>query len=469
MTLTIESQLRASQGFVCGCLALSAADIRRCVARGFGDAERVASECGAATHCGACAQAVTRLVGHPGGTQVRIASLERLGADSLRLSLRPTDADTFAAAARPGQHAVLAIQGPSGWVARPYTITSSFDDSTQREFVIRCLADGRMGAVIEQLASEPDGFELRLASPRGTAFSRLDGARPVAFLCGGVGLTPALAALRAGAALEPVLIHASFRTEEPGLESLLQVACDERGVPLVVRRADRDGLPTSLDMRAVLAAHPGVDWFVCGPDGYRDVVFTAMREEGVPAGRIHEERFVPAVEAETSAPARARTRAESLWARVAIGLAALWCLAMLLPRPEAMSALWSEDVWRWTTGGLLSAVLAAQWVFPFVRGRGEYDRAMRLELAHRALGAVAPLFLVLHQRSFGHGLLMVLGLLLVANTLLGAFDKTAVRDPVRRERWLRFWLPAHVVLSFGLTGLALWHFWMVVRFQGAMS
>jgi ferredoxin-NADP reductase/bacterioferritin-associated ferredoxin len=469
MTLTTDSQLRASESFVCGCLALSAADIRRCVARGFGDAERVAAECGAATHCGACAQAVTRLVGHPGGTQVRVASLERLGVDSLRLSLRPAGDGGFAVAARPGQHAVLAIQGPLGWVARPYTITSCFGDSMQREFVVRCLPEGRMGAVLEQLALEPDGFELRLGSPRGSAFARLDGARPVAFLCGGVGLTPAVAALRAGAALRPVLVHASFRTEEPGLESLLQAACDDRSVPLVVRRADRDGLPTAADLRAVLAAHPGVDWFVCGPDGYREMVFAAMREEGVPAGRIHEERFVPALDASSSAPARARTRAESLWARVAIGLSAVWCLAMLLPRPEAMSALWSEDAWRWTTGGMLSVVLAGQWVFPFVRGKGQYDRAMRLELAHRALGAIAPLFLVLHQRSFGHGLLMALGGLFVANTILGAFDKTAVRDPLRRERWLRFWLPAHVVLSFALTGLALWHLWMVVRFQGALS
>ncbi len=467
MSPTTDSPRTRAQGLVCGCLALSETDIRRCVLRGLVDAERVAEACGATTHCGACAQAVTSLVGDPGGTRVR-AAVTRLGTDTLRLSLRPVDGSSFRAVFEPGQHAALAIQGPLGWVARPYTLTSRSDDASVRELVVRCLPEGRMGAVLEALAAEPDGFELRLGAPRGQAFGRLSARRPVAFLCGGVGLTPALAGLRAGSRIRVALVHASFRAEEPALEGLLGEACGERSVPLTVHRADRDGLPTVAHVRAVVAVHPGIDWFVCGPEGYRDVVLTALREEGVPASRVHEERFVPTMEAACPAPARARTRAESRWAQIAVALSVLWAVAVAVPKPTSWAALWAEDVWRWVTGGLLATVLAAQWVFPWVRGRGAYGRAMKLELLHRAVGAVAPAFLVLHQRSFGHGLLSALGVLLVSNTLLGAFDKTAVRDPARRERWLRFWLPAHVALSCALTALAIWHVWMVVRYQGAL-
>lgn len=467
MVPTMEATASPGAGMVCGCLALSAADIERCAARGAGDAERVAADCGASTHCGACAQAVIRLVGDPGGVRVR-ATVDRVGDDALRIVLRPAAGGEFDASCRPGQHAVLAVRGPFGWIARPYTVTSPAEDRSQRELIVRIRPGGRMGAALLALASAPDAAEIRLGRPQGRAFGRLTAKRPVAFLCGGVGLTPALAALRAGASLRPILVHASFRTAEPVLEPLLRECCGERGAALVVHHEDRDGLPTTASLGEVIASLPRVDWFVCGPDGYRDVAFAALRQAGIPARRIHEERFVAAAEAAGPAPARQRTVAEARWAKLAVALSVAWLVSVALPRPDAWLTLASEDVFRWVTGWALFVVLAVQWLFPIARGRGRYDRAMRLELWHRASGSVAPAILLLHQRSFGHGLLLALGVALVANTVLGAFDKTAVRDGVRRERWLRLWLPAHVVLSCTVTGLALWHLWMVVRYQGAL-
>jgi ferredoxin-NADP reductase len=408
---------------------------------------------------------LTTLAGDPGGTPVGV-EVERIGGDVLVVTLKPVDGEDFPQRHVPGGHAVLSLKDEMGWVSRPYTIISPPEAVDRRVLVVRCLAGGRMGRV---LAGCSGNKTARIGTPSGDAFVRLKRRRSTVFLVAGVGLTPALAALRAEEGPRVTFVHATFRDKEPGLERLLADACAQSNVPVIMRDCKVVGRPTASDFTALARKHPGVDWFICGPLGYADVVRLGLRAAGVSSARVHAELFVASASSDTPSIVRIRTHAESNWAKTGLYLAAAWCIWALLPSYDVWSEWQSSDAWRTITGLVLISLIAWQWCFPFLCARGGGVKARRLELWHRAIGALSPIALLLHQRDLAHGLLCSLSILFVANTVVGSFDKTCVSDGSHRERFMQFWLPTHVVISCLITALSIWHVIMVVTYRGGAS
>jgi len=435
------------------------------VAAGCSAADELSARTGAASYCGACIQELTTLTGDPGGTPV-LVSIERLDSDLMVVTLKRAGGEDFLQRHVAGGHVVLSLKDEMGWVSRPYTITSSPESVDHRVLVVRCLVGGRMGRALAECGSDSVA---RVSAPRGDAFVRLSRRRATVFLVAGVGVTPALAALRAGSGPRVALVHACFRDKEPGLTRLLAGACAQRSVPVVVRDCDALGRPSATDFTILANRYPGVDWYLCGPEGYVEVVRIGLRAAGVSSDRVHTEYFVASSSPSDPPAARSRTRAEGYWAKTGLSLVAAWCIWALLPTYKVWHEWQSSDVWRTVTGLVLVSFIAWQWFFPAVRKRRGGVAARRLELWHRAIGALSPIALLLHQRDLAYGLLCALSLLFVANTLVGCFDKTCIVDGSRRERYMQFWLPIHVVISCLVTALSVWHIIMVVTYQGTAS
>lgn len=116
----------------------------------------------------------------------------------------------------------------------------------------------------------------------------------VLLVAGGVGITPMRAlfetlALERG---EDVLLL--YRARTAG-ELLFRAELDE----IAVRRGARVHYVLGPDREPLSAAGlqrlvpdlPGRDVFMCGPPGLMSTVRTSLREAGVPAVQVHEERF----------------------------------------------------------------------------------------------------------------------------------------------------------------------------------
>jgi len=395
-----------------------------------------------------------------------IIELDHIGLDILLVTLRPAAGEAFADRHQPGEHVVLSVETPAGWISRPYTIISPPEQIACRNLLVRCLPSGRMGQALMQYKKS---VQARVGTPRGEAFVRLRRRRATAFLVAGVGLTPALAALQAENGPPVAFVHASFRDREPGPERLLAEACWKSKVPIIVLNCKEVGMQTADDFAELARKHPGIDWFVCGPIGYEKAARAGLRDAGVASARIHVEQFVPSTSLEDPAPARRRTYAEQRWASVGLWLAGAWGVWALLPTSEVWAEWQSHIVWRTATGLLLAGVIVWQWAFPSLRGRGLFGSARRLELWHRAVGALSPVALLLHQRDLAHGLLTFLSVLFVSNAVLGCLDKTCISEPSLRERYMRFWLPMHVSISCVVTILGIWHVIMVIAYRGGPS
>jgi ferredoxin-NADP reductase len=202
--------------------------------------------------------------------------------------------------ARAGQFLNLRFLDGPGWTrGNPYSLSAAPRASALR-VTIAAAGDGSARA-----ARLAPGTRVLLEGPYGrlTADARTELARPVVLLGAGVGVTPLRALLDDIDAPGRTTLIVRARTEEDLLFPVeMEAFARVRGVrviPLVGHRSRPDSwLPrqhAELDDASALRrlvpdiAHAEV--YVCGPTAWSEAAVAAARTAGVPARRIHEERF----------------------------------------------------------------------------------------------------------------------------------------------------------------------------------
>ena len=200
----------------------------------------------------------------------------------------------------PGQFAWLSLEpSPLTLQQHPFTIASSAEKPARIELTIKELGDftGRIGQV------QP-GTPAYLEGPYGNFSPDATQADALVFVVGGVGITPAMSALRTlrdrGDRRRIILVYgsdtrekAAFRDElerlEDALDLQVRLVLDH---PPAGWKGARGPISSELLAEATAAAGDGqTHHFVCGPDPMMDGVETALISNGVPPARIHTERF----------------------------------------------------------------------------------------------------------------------------------------------------------------------------------
>ncbi|MER7193121.1 ferredoxin reductase family protein [Streptomyces flaveolus] len=118
----------------------------------------------------------------------------------------------------------------------------------------------------------------------------------VLLVAGGVGITPmrALFETLPGASGDLTLLYRANSTQELALWDELARIADERGARLMYAVNSPDGERPDISAESLSRKIPDVDRhdvFLCGPPGFAQSVYEALRGAGVPARRIHHESF----------------------------------------------------------------------------------------------------------------------------------------------------------------------------------
>lgn len=405
------------------------------------------------------------MTGHPGGRKVEIQSCEILDQAFFRLELT-SSCDEDLPPFQPGQFLMLSLKANGRWTSRPYTITSNPQAIDTREVLIRVFPDGQIGSLLLQ----PEKIhEVRIGSPMGLGFSVLSRRRPAALLLGGIGVTTGIAALHAtihGKLPPPARITLSLNTELPDFEASFRQLARQAKVPCQVHYSKILGRLGQEQFLPLSSEQPRKEWYLCGPSSFVVSMREQLMECGVSGSRIHEDRFTSSLRENDPPPARRRTISEKRWSHVGITLALLWVVqAMILPKIALLQDLQERNDWRLATGSLLLLGVCLQWLLAAARSLGFFSQSRRIAHWHRATGAVAPVGLYLHSSTFGFGILGILTGVYVANTILGACDKSVISGQCDQVRWHQFWLPAHIVLSISTSFLVLWHLYLVLFFH----
>lgn len=118
----------------------------------------------------------------------------------------------------------------------------------------------------------------------------------VLLVAGGVGITPmrALFETLPGAAGDLTLLYRANSTQDLALWDELATIANERGARLMYAVNSPDGERPDISPESLRRKLPDIDHhdvFLCGPPGFAQGVYEALRGAGVPARRIHHESF----------------------------------------------------------------------------------------------------------------------------------------------------------------------------------
>ncbi len=216
---------------------------------------------------------------------------ETAEAKSFVLRVDPGLARVFAY--RPGQFLTVRVpHNGSGGIARCYSLSSSPYTDRDLKITVKRVPDGHgSNWLCDHLAP---GTELELTPPAGTFTPQLD--NDLLLLAGGSGITPVMSIIK-GALCEGrghlALVYAN--RDEPSVifgSELRRLAGEYPHRLSVHHWLDSVAGPPTVDtLQPVLRPYAGRDAYVCGPEPYMAVACETLGTLGVPAHRVHIERF----------------------------------------------------------------------------------------------------------------------------------------------------------------------------------
>lgn len=196
---------------------------------------------------------------------------------------------------RPGQFLTIRVPVPDGGsVARCYSLCSSPFTGEPLAIAVKRMPSGiASNWIADQVTA---GTVLDVLPPAGTFVPRsLDA--DFLLIAGGSGITPVMSilksALRSGRG-RAVLIYANADERSVIFGSKLRDLQETAtGRLVIVHWLDAvQGPPSPAALRELCRPYASYEAFVCGPDPYMTAARQALSELGVPAPRVHVERFL---------------------------------------------------------------------------------------------------------------------------------------------------------------------------------
>jgi len=188
----------------------------------------------------------------------------------------------------PGQFAFVTSSRREG--AHPYTIASAWDDSSRQiTFIVKALGDWT-GLLSDRLKA---GMTVTVEGPYGS-FDFNDRCSRQIWVGAGIGITPFVAKMKhlarhpGNKAID--LFHVTRDYDQAAIDKLTADA-EAAGVRLHLMVTPRDGHLTPEKIRELVPEWRSASLWFCGPADFGATLRCNFIEQGLPAGRYHQEQF----------------------------------------------------------------------------------------------------------------------------------------------------------------------------------
>ena len=230
--------------------------------------------------------------------ELRVVQVTPEGPDVVSVAMTGRDLDRLGAQA--GQFFNWRFLAGPGWTrAHPYSLSAAPDGRTLR-ITVKDLGDGSHG-----LSGVPVGTRVLIEGPYGRLHPGVRTSRKVTLMASGIGISP-MCALLAGLPQQPgevTLIYRAASDADLALRGEIETVARQNGARVFYVVGNRmpgrpSWLPASAgaltDAEALAQLVPAIadnDVYLCGATAWMDAAAQAARDCGVPAERIHCERF----------------------------------------------------------------------------------------------------------------------------------------------------------------------------------
>ncbi|MER6737468.1 ferredoxin reductase family protein [Streptomyces puniciscabiei] len=218
--------------------------------------------------------------------QLRVDSVHREAPGVYSVVVRGRHLDELGA--RPGQFFRWRFLGEGlRWTSTPYSLSAPPRPDLMR-ITVKALGDHSAAVALLRPGTRvwAEGPYGSLTADRATSHHSL-------LIAAGVGITP-LRALFETLPGEVTLLYRARRTEDLALGAELEAIARWRGAQVLYALNGPQGERPALTAESLRATFPGLaghDVYICGPHGFAQDVYEALRAAGVPDRRIHHESF----------------------------------------------------------------------------------------------------------------------------------------------------------------------------------
>ncbi len=227
--------------------------------------------------------------------QVPVAEVVRETDDACSLVLDVPPALAAAFGYRPGQFITVRVPSEqTGSVARCYSLSSSPHAGDRPAITVKRTDGGYASNWIHDTITA--GSVLDVMAPAGTFVPKVLNADFLLFAAGS-GITPVMSILKSALAAgqgRVVLVYAN-RDERSVIfgPALRELVAASAGRLTVVHWLDSLlGVPSAAAIAALARPYVSYETYICGPDPFLGLVREALGQLGVPAKRLHVERFL---------------------------------------------------------------------------------------------------------------------------------------------------------------------------------
>ena len=284
------SSLGAADEIVCNCTQTNCGAMQELIEKGFDSLEKITEITQITKICGGCQALVEELLGSSTLSVAELVAKEDLGRGISKFQFRPVDEEVVAS--QPGQHILVQGRVNKRWVTRAYTLTSPADQTQMYEITVK---REEMGVFSRWLCARADSESLfRISSPRGEYF--LADEAPVVFFAGGIGVTPAIAMMQTlanrGDGRQFHLDWSASYPEDFVFKSQLeQLTAAHPHLTFTTRSTKTQGRISASEVQSQYPFASGAVAFMCGPQGFMDVMREYLQQAGWPDEAIRQELF----------------------------------------------------------------------------------------------------------------------------------------------------------------------------------
>jgi ring-1,2-phenylacetyl-CoA epoxidase subunit PaaE len=236
----------------------------------------------------------------------KIAQITRETPEAVVIDLQVTDSEAISFL--PGQFITLRIPIEGKLINRSYSICSSPNELPRISVAVKQIKDGTISKYLNQNLKV--GEILEAVEPMGNFTLKVnpESNRPLILFGAGSGITPLLSILKTSLQQEPNtkvnLIYANenenqiiFKNELKTLEAQYP---DRLRVFHILKNPLQTtpftGLPNTTLLLHILgmipeAAHSNTEFYMCGPEGFMQVVKQSLQDAMIPTNRVHKESF----------------------------------------------------------------------------------------------------------------------------------------------------------------------------------